>query len=73
MWNLNIDENGIDKRNTLLHHERILNFDLFGYTLQSGNHFTLKTFLNSILYYHERYENSKNTSRKKSRLLVRSI
>ena len=71
MENLDIDEKGRDKRITLLHHGRILNFDLIGYTLLSGNHFTLKP--NSILYYYDGMRTPKIHLAKSSRLPEISI
>ena len=57
--NLYVAEKSIKKSICLLHDNSPLKFQLVGYTMLAGNHFTLKTYIKDNLYYYDGINNPK--------------
>ena len=53
MGNLKVSERDIEKCISLTHNDRLLSFNLIGYTLLFGNHFSLKTYIDDIMYHYD--------------------
>ena len=66
--NLYVAEKSIEKSICLLHDNRPLKFQLVGYTMLAGNHFTLKTYIKDNLYYYDGINNPKILLEEKSQL-----
>ena len=59
MGNLKVAERDIERCTFLTHNDRLLSFHLIGYTLLNGSHFSLKTYIDNILYHYDGMRNPK--------------
>ena len=57
--NLEIPEKNIEKKINLIHQYGPQYFQLIGHTLLLGNHFTLKTLINTTCYHYDGMRNKK--------------
>ena len=57
LGNLEVFEEKIEKKIQLAHQNKLQYFQLIGYTLLFGNHFTLKTFIGTNCYHYQRRRN----------------